>query len=84
MTKIRVETHEIDTKDIVKITDSGWRRIGFKIYLVGGAVITIDRKEPYDMTPMDVRDLSRPYAHLRKEVEKKWAADKSEIEAFCL
>lgn len=84
MTKIRVESHEIDTKDIVKITDAGWRRIGFEIHLVGGKVISIDRPEPYDMTPMGVRDLSNPYDRLRQKVEEKWNADKSEIETFCL
>jgi len=84
MTKIRVESYEIDTKDIVKITDAGWRRIGFHIHLVGGRVIAIDRKEPYDMVPSMVGDLRRPYERLRKEVEKKWEADKSEIETFCL
>lgn len=84
MTIIRVESHEIDTKDIVKITNADWRRIGFKIYLVGGKIITIDRHEPYDMTPMGVADLGRPYDELRKSVEEKWNTDKSEIETFCL
>ena len=84
MSIIRVEGHEIDTKDIVKITDAGWRRIGFQIHLVGPKVITIDRKEPYDMTPWGVAELSRPYRRLREEIEAKWEADKSEIETFCL
>lgn len=84
MTKIRVESHEIDTKDIVKITDAGWRRIGFEIHLVGGEVISVDRPEPYDMTPMGVSDLSRPYRELREKIERKWEEDKSEIETFCL
>jgi len=84
MTKIRVESYEIDTKDIVKITDAGWRRIGFHIHLVGGRVIAIDREKPYDMTPAGVSDLSRPYRRLKEEVKKKWEADKSEIETFCL
>jgi len=84
MTKIRVESYEIDTKDIVKITDAGWRRIGFHIHLVGGRVLTIDREKPYDMTGERVSALRDPYRRLRKEVEKKWAEDKSEIETFCL
>jgi hypothetical protein len=84
MTKIRVEGVEIDTKDIVKITDAGRRRIGFKIHLVGPRVVTIDRPEPYDMIPMEVGQLHKPYDELRKIVEKKWAEDKSEIEAFNL
>tara|TARA_R110000787_G_scaffold194120_1_gene305675 strand:- start:5276 stop:5530 length:255 start_codon:yes stop_codon:yes gene_type:complete len=84
MTIIRVEGHEIDTKDIVKITDAGWRRIGFHIHLVGPRVIKIDRSEPYDMMPMDVRELYRRYEELKRSVENKWEADKSEIETFNL
>lgn len=84
MAIIRVEGHEIDTKDIVKITDAGWRRIGFHIHLVGPKVIRVDRSEPYDMMPMDVAQLYRPYDELRDKIKNKWEADKSEIETFCL
>lgn len=84
MSVIRVEGHEIDTKDIVKITDAGWRRIGFHIHLVGPKVIKIDRKQPYDMYPMDVSRLAGPFNRLRASVEKKRNADKSEIETFNL
>tara|TARA_R110000803_G_scaffold4054_8_gene13907 strand:- start:2719 stop:2973 length:255 start_codon:yes stop_codon:yes gene_type:complete len=84
MTLLRVEGYEIDTKNIVKITDADWRRIGFHIHLVGPRVIKIDRPEPYDMTPMGVRELSRPYEALRDKVEKKWNDNKSQIETICL
>jgi hypothetical protein len=84
MSVIRVEGHEIDTKDIVQITDAGWRRIGFHIHLVGPKVIKIDRKQLYDMCPMDVRELASPFNRLRASIEKKWNADKSEIETFNL
>jgi hypothetical protein len=84
MALLRVEGYEIDTIDIVKITDADRRRIGFNIHLVGPSVIKIDRHEPYDMTPMGVRELSRPYEALRDKVEKKWNDNKSKIETMCL
>lgn len=84
MSIIRVEGHEIDTKDIVKITEADWRRCGFKIHLVGPRVITIDEKEPYDMTPSGVARINDRYRKLRDAVKAKWEADKSEIETFNL
>jgi hypothetical protein len=81
---IRVEGYEIDTTDIVKITDAGFRRIGFHIHLVGPRVIKIDKHQPYDITPMTARDLSRPYEALRDKIEKKWNGNKSQIETMGL
>ncbi len=84
MSIIRVEGHEIETRDIVKIEDAGHRMCGFRIILVGPRVIYIAENEPYDMTPGDVGKINDRYRALQEKVEAKWEEDKSDIETFNL
>ena len=84
MSIIRIEGHEIETKDITKIVEAGWRKCGFEIHLVGPRVIKIQEDEPYDMMPSGVTIINDRYRKLREYVKVKWEADKSKVETFNL
>ena len=84
MSIIRIEGHEIETKEITKIIEVGWRKCGFEVHLVGPRVIKIQENEPYDMMPSGVARINDRYRKLREDVKAKWEADKSEVETFNL
>lgn len=84
MSIIIVEGQKIETEDITKIVESGWRKCGFEIHLVGPRVMKFQEDEPYDITPSDLHEINNKYRKLRESVKAKWLADKSDIETFNL
>lgn len=84
MSKIIVEGYEIETKEIVKITDAGHRRCGFIIHLIGPRKLTIDEPEPYDAMPSFVANINDRYRRLRIKIQEEWDKDKTDIKTFNL
>ncbi len=83
--EIIVEGHKIDTKDIWKIEEAGFRMHGFIIRITGESPdIHIVQKQKYDMTPSDCAEINERYRKLRKAVEEKWEQDKNDLPVFKL
>jgi len=76
--KIYVQGKEIETKEIVQITEAGFRTHGFIIHLIGEREIPITQDEVYDMTDRDKGYINDKYRNLRERVESEWNKDKAD------
>lgn len=81
---IVVEGKEVETKDIVRIVDAGWRMLGFVIQLTGDREVRFLEHEKYDSYPSEVAAISHRYRELRRKVEEYWEKDKNDIPCLSL
>jgi len=77
--KIYVRGREIETKEIVQITDAGRRTHGFVIHLTGERTVSITQPEVYDMTNGDKGRINDSYRELREKVVTEWEKDKNDF-----
>jgi hypothetical protein len=85
MSEIIIQGIKVDTKDIWEIKDLSTSRLaGFSVHLIGGDVIKVTKGIPYESYPYEIRDAHAPYDRLRREIEAKWKADKTDLPIFKL
>lgn len=77
--KIYVNHKEIETKEIVQITDAESKFHGFVIHLIQDEKIKIQEPELYNDYPQEKRNKNDRYRALRKKVEEQWEKDKTEF-----
>jgi len=77
--KIYVQGKEIETKEIVQITEAGFRTHGFIIHLIGEREIPITQDELYDSYNHDKARINDKYRNLRERVESEWNKDKTDF-----
>ena len=76
---INIKGIDVETREIVSISNAGWRMHGFIVNLTGGRVIEVCQKEAYDMTPQDCGYINSDYRKMREEIEKYWNSDKRDV-----
>ncbi len=77
--KIYVQHKEVETKEIVQITEAGRRKHGFIIHLIGEIQVNITEEEEYNMYDREKASINDRYRALRKKVEDEWNKDKTEF-----
>ncbi len=78
MSIIIVNGHEIETKNITKIIEAGWRKCGFEIHMIGPKIIKIQEDEPWDASISKVQEINNKYRRLRQKIESEWEKDKTQ------
>lgn len=74
--KIYVTGIEVETKDIINITEAGFRTHGFIIHLIGNQTIDITKPQNYDMSTNACASINDKYAVLKDKVKAEWEKDK--------
>lgn len=77
--KIYVNNIEIETKDILQITDAGNNFHGFVINLMQDKKVIIQEPRSRDDSSEQKKDKNERYRALRKKVEQEWQKDKTEF-----
>lgn len=76
---IIVKGKEIETKEIIQITESERGTVGFTIQLLGSRFINIVEPSSYDSGSNYLMQRTRVYRELREKVEEKWNEDKTDF-----
>lgn len=76
---INIKGTDVETKEIVAITEAGWRTHGFIVHLTEKRTINVTEPQEYDMTPGDCGYINDGYRKMREEIEEYWNKDKRDV-----